>query len=263
MTSLCRTNRGSCGACCGLYNRVDRSRTALGEILERRTRLAAPAARAGDEAALRAYVEIEGFGGPERPFPFLPDCPLLGFVGVGDGERRVGCLVHPEATGGWDGRGLGAHEAAVCRDYLCPSHQLLSEKEIALAEVFVFTGKEGWYLYGLTITDPAFLKSLVELLEGRLCRPLPPGEIRAAAQEGLLIPLLSLKEGFPFADPEVFLGLAPRGAEDPVPYRPENPPGASPALGRLLASLGVRRGRSAEAAEFAGAAIDEAARRLG
>lgn len=154
--TLCQRAGASCGACCGLYNRADFSRATLAAELRRRTRALAGVPRT--PAAFRAAARALEAGAAPPLFPSVRVCPLLGFLD--EGERRVGCLAHSEATGGLDLRDRGAYDATTCEAFRCPSMAFLGEDEAALAEAV--TGD--WYLYGLVVTDVPFLRAALEAI---------------------------------------------------------------------------------------------------
>jgi len=155
VTPLCQRGEASCGACCGLYNRADHSRRAVEGLLERRT-LALRAAEPTEKgfAAAAAALEAGDPGGPL--FPLVRVCPLLGWLDAG--RTRLGCLAHPEATGGPDLRAAGAYDAATCQGFFCPSHGFFSGEEADL--VAALCGPDP-YLYGLTVTDVPFVRALL------------------------------------------------------------------------------------------------------
>jgi hypothetical protein len=152
--NLCQREGGSCGACCGLYNRADPSRPAVRAELRRRT-----AALAGVPRTAKAFREVAVRLEAAAPAPLFPSvrvCPLLGFLDAT--ETRVGCLAHPKVTGGPDLRDCGVYDASICESFLCPSFSWLSEEEAAIAEVA--TGGDAW-LYGLVVTDVPFLQAVL------------------------------------------------------------------------------------------------------
>ncbi len=154
--NLCQAERASCGACCGLYNRTDLSRRAVTAELRRRTRALAAVPRTRE--AFRAAARNLAASGPAPLFRSVRICPLLGFLRAD--ESRVGCLAHPAATGGADLRDCGAYDAAICESFVCPSFSSLSEEEAAIAEETA----ADWHLYGLVVTDLAFLRAVLEVL---------------------------------------------------------------------------------------------------
>ena len=148
---LCQRATASCGACCGLYNRRDHGRAAIRAELARRTEAVRGVPRTPE--AFRAAAAALAADAPAPLFPSVRVCPLLGFLD--DAATRVGCLGHPEATGGPDLRDCGAYEARICETFLCPSFAFLSEEEAAIAEAA--TGD--FHLYGLVVTDVPFLRA--------------------------------------------------------------------------------------------------------
>jgi hypothetical protein len=149
--ALCQREGGSCGACCGLYNRRDPSRGAVRAELRRRTRALAGLPRTA--AAFRAAARDLESSAPPPLFPSVRVCPLLGFLDAG--ETRVGCLAHPAVAGGPDLRDCGAYDARTCETFQCPSFSWLSEEEAALAEA----AAGDFHLYGLVVTDVPFLRA--------------------------------------------------------------------------------------------------------
>jgi hypothetical protein len=183
---LCQRERGSCGACCGLYNRADPSRAAVNAELRRRTRALAGLPRTVE--AFRAAAASLEAAGPAPLFPSVRVCPLLGYLDAG--ETRIGCLAHPAVTGGPDLRDCGVYDASICESFLCPSFSWLTEEEAVIAEET--TGGEPW-LYGLVVTDVPFLRAVLAAVAdgagarvGR--RHLADGTFRAALRR-----LLELK----------------------------------------------------------------------
>ncbi len=162
MTPLCQRREASCGACCGLYNRRDHSRAALGALLDRRTEVVGAAPRTLEGfAAAAARLGKEGDGEPL--FPSVRICPLLGWLD--EGRSRLGCLAHPAATGGADLRAAGAYDELTCQAFLCPSHAWLAEEEAEL--VATLCAGDPW-LYGLVVTDVPFVRAALEGV-ARLC----------------------------------------------------------------------------------------------
>ncbi len=207
---LCQRPEASCGACCGLYNRRDHRRAAIAETLRRRTRAlrgAAPTA----EAFAAAARELEA-SEPAPLFPSVRVCPLLGFLD--EGERRVGCLGHPAATGGPDLRDAGAYDARTCEAFLCPSHAFLGEEEAAIAAAAC--AGDGW-LYGLVVTDVPFLRAALGAVAERAgrrveARHLEDGRVRAALRS-----LLSLKEELAPGSDGLYGAFRPGDGGEPVP----------------------------------------------
>ncbi len=187
MIPLCQRGEASCGACCGLYNRRDHSRRAVGAVLDRRTDALAGAERS--EAALAAAAGRLQRDGDEPLFPSVKVCSLLGWL---DRERtRVGCLAHPGATGGADLRGAGAYDAATCGGFFCPSHAWLAEEE---ADLVVGACAGDAHLYGLVVTDVPFVRAALGAVAGLGGARVERRHLRAPAFERALRALFALKE---------------------------------------------------------------------
>jgi hypothetical protein len=246
LSSLCQRAGASCGACCGLYNREDLSRAAVREDLRRNTELISrtpPTAEAFRAAAARRAREL-----PEPLFPSVRICPLLGFLDAA--ELRVGCLAHPRVTRGADLRACGVYDVLTCEAFLCPSHACLGEEEAALAAA----AAGDFYLYGLVVTDAAFLQAMLDALEARAgVRPLAV-HLEHAPFRRALHALLSLKEELAPGSEGLFAPFRPPREKQAMPPDEPGAPGAE----RILATLGadLRSGNDAEALEA------EVARRL-
>lgn len=192
---LCQVNeRVSCGACCGLYNVADVSPAALELMLIDRTERFKRIPREADA--------ITGFGNKilkrqegNPPYPDFHHCPFVGLVG--QKQARVGCLLHPLATGngGVDYRGLSYYGGMACRVYFCPTHQKLS-REI---KTVVRETAEGWYDYGLMVTESNLLAAFFKALEQRLGAPVKAGPILLSGEcRRLLRKFSQLKIDWPF-----------------------------------------------------------------
>jgi hypothetical protein len=208
---LCQRDSVSCGACCGLYNRLDLSRGAVRAELARRTRALRDVERT-PEAFRSAGAELAR-GAPAPVFPLVRVCPLLGFLD--EAQARVGCLAHPASTGGPDLRDCGAYDAGVCESFLCPSHSWLTEEEAALAE----SATGDFHLYGLVVTDVPFLRAalaaVAQLAGARVeLRHLAHEPFRAALRS-----LLALKEELAPGSEGLFGAFAPGPDGEPVPRR--------------------------------------------
>jgi hypothetical protein len=195
---LCQISaRVSCGACCGLYNVADASRSALTALLSQRTKRFAGVPRTV-AAILRFKMELQQEEAQSRPLPDFHHCPYLGLVGRH--RRTVGCMLHPiePANGGRDFRSLSYYGGMACHIFFCSATRLLParHKEIIRAVV------NDWYLYGLIITEVKLLKALFSELEDRLGRPLYPKEfIDHPQRRTALYGLLLLRVSWPFRDP--------------------------------------------------------------
>ncbi len=209
--NLCQRERASCGACCGLYNRRDPSREAIGAELARRTRALAGIPRTAE--AFRAAAEALSEDAPPPLFPSVRVCPFLGFLD--DAETRVGCLAHPGATGGAELRDCGAYDARTCEEFLCPSHAWLSEEEASLAEEAAGDA----HLYGLVVTDVPFLRAALAAAAARAGATVELRHLAAPGFRAALRRLLALKEELAPGSAGLFGAFAPGRDGDPVPRR--------------------------------------------
>lgn len=247
MLTLCQHDGASCGACCGLYNREDLSRQAVREDLRRNTEVLSRTART--EEAFRAAAARRARELPAPLFPSVRICPLLGYLDAG--ESRIGCLAHPRVTGGPDLRACGAYDVLTCEAFLCPSHAFLEDGEAALAA----RGAGDFYLYGLVVTDAAFLRAVLGALEAESGVRPAAGHVDHPTFRRALGALLSLKEELAPGSEGLFAAFRPSREHQALP--PEESPGAS-AAERILEALGSdpRSGNDPEALE------PEVARRL-
>ena len=192
---LCQPGPGrSCGACCGLYNRRGHSRVELIALLREVTESFRETG--GVEGNLEAYsAAMRPLVDEGKLCEDVFNCEFLGFLD--DGEARVGCMLHPEANGGSDLRGISFHGEEMCRTHLCPSHTKLTDIE----RLAVVAGTSDWYLYGLVVTDIDLVKEFFRLAAAGL------GEMPGAERlvhlgvRSALSSFFTLKETWPFRDP--------------------------------------------------------------
>jgi hypothetical protein len=208
---LCQRHTASCGACCGLYNRADPSRQAVEGELRRRTAVLARTPRTA--AAFRTAARSLEAGGPPPLFPSVRVCPLLGFLG--EGERRIGCLAHPGATGGVDLRDCGVYDGGICETFLCPSFAWLSEEEAEIAEA----AAGDWHLYGLVVTDVPFLRAALQAIAEGAGAAVERRHLGDARCRAALHRLLALKEELAPGSEGLFGAFAPGPDGEPVPRR--------------------------------------------
>jgi len=187
MGPLCQRAQVSCGACCGLYNRRELSRSAVNALLARRTAVLSGAPRTVE--GFRAAAASLAAQGEDTLFPSVRVCPLLGFLDAAG--TRIGCLAHPLATGGPDLRDCGAYTAHICAGFVCPSHAWLSEEEAALAAE-ACAGDA--YLYGLVVTDVPFLKAALGAVAALAAAKVERRHLEDDAFRRALSRLLALKE---------------------------------------------------------------------
>jgi hypothetical protein len=188
---LCQHDRGSCAACCGVHNFVDRSPAATDARLRRRTALVTAAwPHEGGLREVRDTLLAE-----ERPgylFAGVKVCPFAGYVEPG----RVGCLLHPTRhPDGADLRDLAVYPKEVCAGHFCAPHDWLRPVEADLAQTALGT------TYGRVVTDAGLVKGVARLLADALGRPLGAGDV-ARAREPLAALWSFLLEAWPFVDPD-------------------------------------------------------------
>jgi hypothetical protein len=209
---LCQSDHGSCAACCGIHNFIDRSPAATRARLLRRTervRTAWP-----DPAALA--VARDALLAEERPqvlFAGLKVCPFAGFIDepTAKDDGRVGCLLHPSRhPDGADLRDLAVYPAAICAGHFCAPHDWLRADEADLAQT------ARGLLYGRVVTDAGLVKAIARGLHergggaSRVARlasadeaPTSPGARAAQATRAALDALWrTLLEAWPFVDPD-------------------------------------------------------------
>jgi len=164
------------------------TREALSDKLHRRTDLFHRTGRSPDELlAFETFISQSEAAPPLDPAIHV--CEFTGFV---DDERRiVGCLLHPASPGnrGIDLRGLCHYGSLACRSFYCPAWETLDPAHVACVTAAV----HDWHLYGLVITDVAFVQSLFRLLEEAVGGPLDPTRSLRGDAGSALAKLLSLK----------------------------------------------------------------------
>jgi hypothetical protein len=203
---LCQVNATtSCGACCGLYNLADNDRGELERLLAQRSaRFAEVPREIGD---LDAFADWAARQAGPQPLAQFHHCPFLGLLASedricagsrnDDGRRRVGCLLHPLATGnqGVDLRGLSYYGSFTCRTYFCrASRELAGRYQELLKTIF-----DHWYPYGLVVTEVRLVTQLLEAVEARRGRPIEPRAVAVNPEARLALErLLSLKIDWPW-----------------------------------------------------------------
>ncbi|MFH0729103.1 MAG: hypothetical protein V2B19_22530 [Pseudomonadota bacterium] len=191
---LCQVSDGvSCGACCGLYNIKNLSKTKLEAMLAERTEAFASVSRT-EEGIDGFRIRVEGVTPAERPFPEFHHCPFLGLIGPD--KSRVGCMLHPAASGndGKDFRWLSWYGAMACRIYFCPTHRILPPAyQMIVREAF-----DHWYFYGLIVTEHRLLTAFFAELEKRLSRCISSADFMPDSEAATLFrELASLKIVWP------------------------------------------------------------------
>ena len=208
----------SCGACCGLYNTADPSRTSLEQRLLRRTEIFARVPR--DPASIEAFArEIAGTEPRERPLPGFHHCPYIGLIGMD--RSCVGCLLHPLADGndGVDYRGFSPYGGMACKICFCPAYRVLSAPH---REILRLTAPD-WHAFGILITEARTVEVMLRAAEDLAGRPIAPdrmdeeGKLRKAIRDlyALILVWPFRPNGFPLGT--YFLGDE-QVRKDPVDY---------------------------------------------
>ncbi|MCX7634288.1 MAG: hypothetical protein N2Z74_00915 [Syntrophales bacterium] len=187
----------SCGACCGLYNYADSTRSSLTERLRRRTALYRHNADRTVAGLLKFAAEVRRGEDQRKRYEVIYCCEYLGFLD--DEEQRVGCLLHPLQNGGVDLREVSFYGRELCAGHLCPSYYYLTREE----KQAVVACLDDWYLYGLVVTDIDFVKSYFRLIGEAIYETPKPDlfydeTLRACAHR-----FFSLKLTWPFRAEEV------------------------------------------------------------
>jgi hypothetical protein len=165
---LCQPDEGkSCGACCGLYNYVDSSRSSLKLRLRSRTkRFHQIVTNPGDvERYAKETLTEEDFS---KRYEVIYCCEYLGFLDKE--EKKIGCLLHPMQNSGLDLRDCSFYGQELCAGHLCPSHYFIPQSQSQILIKII----DDWYLYGLCLTDIDLVTTYFRLLADRVGRELKP-----------------------------------------------------------------------------------------
>jgi hypothetical protein len=199
---LCQHDHGSCAACCGVYNFRDRTPAAERARLERRSERVR-AAWPNVDALARVRDDLLAVEKPDVLFAGVKVCPFAGYLDDGgaanEGERRVGCMIHPSRhPQGEDLRDLAVYPREVCEGHFCAPHDWLRDREADLAQTATGT------LYGRVVTDAGLVKALARLLDQALGRSFARADITRAdaALQDALAQLWSLVDTWPLRDPD-------------------------------------------------------------
>lgn len=189
---LCQPDASkSCGACCGLYNYLDSGREALAARLRRRTALFRATVRGPGDLALFSRTVKEQEDGAKR-YEVIHCCEYAGFLD--EGERRVGCLLHPMQNGGRDMRDASFYGRELCDGHFCPSYSYISRAEkLALLEIL-----DDWYLYGVCVTDIDLVKEFFRLVSEAAGEMPSPARFRNPALREEARRFFELKLAWPF-----------------------------------------------------------------
>jgi len=230
---LCQTGPCvSCGSCCGLYNMADLSRERLRAILAERTNAFAAVPRTID-SILTFEQKRKCAEGTVAPLEDFHHCVFVGLIQ--DEGERVGCLLHPLASGnrGIDWRGLSFYGGAACKHYFCPSYDRLAPRFKRIAREVL----DDWYEYGLLIPEHRFLEAALGAVESRQDSPLD-AEGLSLQQKTALAELLRLRLRWPLRDPARPLAwnfFSTRETDRPRP--PQDSAQSAPLIRQMLHEL--------------------------
>jgi len=194
---LCQPDSGkSCGACCGLYNYVDSSRSSLEKRLRLRTsRFKAMVKKPGDvESYASQTLAVEDFA---KRYEVIYCCEYLGFL---DGEgKKVGCLLHPQQNSGIDLRACSFYGQEICAGHICPSHHFIPQSQSQILIKII----DDWYLYGLCLTDIDLVKTYFRLIADRIGQELKPEVFNNESLRNIALEYFNWKITWPFRSPEI------------------------------------------------------------
>lgn len=194
---LCQPDeKKSCGACCGLYNYVDSSRSSLARRLRSRTkRFHMIVKNSGDvELYAKETLAAEDF---TKRYEVIYCCEYLGFLD--QEEKKVGCLLHPGQNSGCDLRGCSFYGQELCASHLCPSHHFIPRSQSQILIKII----GDWYLYGLVLTDIDLVTTYFRLLADRVGEELKPEVFDNKHLKGIALEYFNWKINWPFRSLEV------------------------------------------------------------
>ena len=193
---LCQPDAGkSCGACCGLYNYVDSSRSSLEQRLRLRTRrFKAMVREPGDvESYASQTLAEEDFA---KRYEVIYCCEYLGFLDAE--EKKVGCLLHPQQNSGIDLRTCSFYGPEICAGHICPSHHFIPQAQSQILIKII----DDWYLYGLCLTDIDLVKTYFRLIADRIGQELKPQVFNIESLKKIALEYFNWKITWPFRSPE-------------------------------------------------------------
>lgn len=193
---LCQPDEGkSCGACCGLYNYVDSSRSSLAQRLRSRTKRFRELVKSPDD--LKHYsmqtVAAEDF---RKRYEVIHCCEYLGFLDKD--EKKVGCLLHPEQNSGKDMRDISFYGQELCAGHLCPSHYFIGQSQSQILIKII----DDWYLYGLVLTDIDLVTKYFQLIADRVGEELKPEVFDNSSLQNIALEYFGWKISWPFRSRE-------------------------------------------------------------
>jgi hypothetical protein len=193
---LCQPDeKKSCGACCGLYNYVDSSRSSIEKRLRERTkRFHRIVKNPGDvEKYSKEILAMEDF---RKRYEVIHCCEYLGFLGKD--EKKVGCLLHPEQNSGNDMRNVSFYGQELCAGHLCPSHYFIPQSQSQILKKII----DDWYLYGLVLTDIDLVTKYFQLIADRVGAELKPEVFENENLKNIALEYFGWKITWPFRSPD-------------------------------------------------------------
>lgn len=193
---LCQPDsKKSCGACCGLYNYVDSSRSSLMQRLRSRTkRFRELMKKPGNvERYSRETLAVEDF---KKRYEVIHCCEYLGFLDKD--EKKVGCLLHPQQNQGSDMRDVSFYGQELCAGHLCPSHYFIPQSQSKILIKII----DDWYLYGLVLTDIDLVTQYFRLIADRVGAELKPEIFDNPSLKNIALEYFGWKISWPFRSRE-------------------------------------------------------------
>jgi len=193
---LCQPDKSkSCGACCGLYNYVNSSRSSLTERLRARTKRFHEIVKNKNDIKNYVSETIAGEDWKKR-YEVIYCCEYLGFLD--SAERKVGCLLHPAQNSGLDLRDVSFYGQKLCAGHLCPSHHFVPKSQSQILIKII----DDWYLYGLCITDIDLVKTYFRLLANHIGEEVKPEVFDNEALKKIACQYFDWKITWPFRSPD-------------------------------------------------------------
>jgi hypothetical protein len=193
---LCQPDESkSCGACCGLYNYVNSSRSSLAKRLRARTKRFHKIVKNKSDIECYTRKTIAGEDLKKR-YEVIYCCEYVGFLD--SAEKKVGCLLHPAQNSGLDLRDVSFYGQKLCAGHLCPSHHFIPKAHAQILIKII----DDWYLYGLCITDIDLVKTYFRLLADHIGQEIKPEMFENEVLKKIVCQYFDWKITWPFRSPE-------------------------------------------------------------
>jgi len=196
---LCQPdNKKSCGACCGLFNWKDHSRSAIHEIICLQTDLFFSLPNFNNLTKYK--TEVNSLIKNKKLFETIYNCEFLGFIDKN--RRKIGCMLHPAVTGNPELRNNCFYGSKICESHFCPSFGSLTtiEQKAVIASI------DDWYLYALVITDFDLVKEFFKHIETSIGEGIKEKNLSKSGIKPALNDFFKLKEDWKFRAKENRLG---------------------------------------------------------